>query len=85
MGPFRNTVRDHRLARGMSIRELAKAADLSFSLICKAEKGERIPSDTAKRRIADALGISVITLFYPDCADIVLKPHTTIAVEAGAA
>lgn len=50
------TARQHRLANGFSIRELASRAEVSTQTIVSLEKGNPIRPQNA-RKIAEALGI----------------------------
>ena len=51
------TIRVVRLAKGIKVKELATAAGLSPAFISLVEAGDREPSLTAIRSIADALGV----------------------------
>ena len=50
------TTKQHRLARGYSIRELAERAKVSTQTVVSLEKGNPVRPSSA-RKIAEALGI----------------------------
>lgn len=50
------TAKQHRMAKGFSVRTLATAAKVSPQTVMSLEKGKRIRPENA-RKIADALGI----------------------------
>ncbi|GFN22287.1 hypothetical protein TAMC210_06030 [Thermanaeromonas sp. C210] len=54
-----NTIRMQRLAKGLSIRELARLTGLSPSAISQIETGKSIPNILTIKAITEALGISV--------------------------
>jgi transcriptional regulator with XRE-family HTH domain len=56
-------IRDARLAKGLGVRELARNADCSASLVSQIERGRANPSVSTLYSLADALGISVASLF----------------------
>ena len=57
-----NNIRVHRLARSMSQTDLAKAIGLTFQQVQKYEKGANRIGSGRLVRIADALGVPVLTL-----------------------
>lgn len=57
----RNGVKDHRLVT--SLRKLAAAADVEFSIIQKIASGNKNPELTTIVSIAEGLGISEASLF----------------------
>ena len=56
-------VRALRHAAGLTLRDLARAAGVSQSLISQVERGLASPSMTTLRRVASALGVPVAELF----------------------
>jgi transcriptional regulator with XRE-family HTH domain len=50
-------LREARLARYLSIRELGKRADVAPRTIVEAESGRRVPYFVTARKIAEALGV----------------------------
>lgn len=56
-------IRDARLVKGLGVRELARNADCSASLVSQIERGRANPSVSTLYSLADALGISVASLF----------------------
>ncbi|VFR22007.1 Transcriptional regulator PA0225 [plant metagenome] len=58
-----------RVQSGMTLEELAQAADLTRSYISKLERGVSEPSIGAALRIAKALGVKVETLFSEETED----------------
>jgi transcriptional regulator with XRE-family HTH domain len=59
-------VRALREARGLSLRQLAHAADVSESFVSQVERGVANPSVASLRRLAEALGASVGSFFEGD-------------------
>ncbi|QGP92624.1 HTH-type transcriptional regulator PuuR [Neomoorella glycerini] len=55
------TIRLQRMAKGISIRELARLTGLSPSAISQIETGKSVPNILTMKAIAEALGISVIS------------------------
>lgn len=55
------TLRQHRMAQGMTIRDLAQAAQISTQTVVSIEKGRpaRIKSF---RRIAEAIGVEMMEI-----------------------
>ena len=62
----RKTLRAWRLARDMTLRELAAAANVSESALWTAEAGTRMPRFANVLRLADALGISQNQIIWPE-------------------
>ncbi len=56
-------VRELRQARGMSLRELAKASRLSANALSMIERGLSSPSVSTLYRVAEALGVGISSLF----------------------
>lgn len=50
-------VRQRREEAGLSIRELARRADIDFTHLSRIEKGEKRPTAESLQKIGDALGI----------------------------
>ena len=60
-----------RLAKGMKLTDLAKATDFSSSFLSLVESGDREPSLTALRTIADGLGVpSDVLLILSDDQEV---------------
>lgn len=59
-------IREYRLSRGMTIRELAAQAQISVGLISQVERGVADPSLETMRKIARVLGIPLFSLFQDD-------------------
>lgn len=71
-------IRDARLARGLGVRELARLADCSASLVSQIERGRANPSVSTLYSLADALGITVASLFRGSDdagADVAAEPR----------
>ena len=51
------SLREARLARFLSIRDLARLAGVSPRTIVEAEAGRRVPYFVTARKIAEALGV----------------------------
>jgi transcriptional regulator with XRE-family HTH domain len=58
-------LRTWRRARGMSQRALAERVGISTRMLALYERGERTPDGETLCAIADALNISLSTLFRP--------------------
>jgi transcriptional regulator with XRE-family HTH domain len=56
-------VRALRMERGLQQRQLAEKADLTPSLVSQIESGRLTPSLNTLRRLADALGVTIASLF----------------------
>ncbi|MBO7670609.1 MAG: helix-turn-helix transcriptional regulator [Oscillospiraceae bacterium] len=52
-------LRQLRRERGLSVQELAKAADVSPMTIYRYEEGNRLPTVTVAYKIAVALGVKI--------------------------
>lgn len=55
-------IQEIRLTKGLSLRALAKRADVSVAYLSKLERGEANPTVGLLKRIADALGAPLDTL-----------------------
>lgn len=53
-----------RESRGLSKAQLAKWIGVSPAAVSAYERGERVPRDEIKMRIADFFGVSIIDVFY---------------------
>lgn len=60
------TIREQRVAKGLSLRELARLTGLSPSAISQIETGKSVPNILTMKAIAEALGISVISFLLED-------------------
>jgi ribosome-binding protein aMBF1 (putative translation factor) len=58
-------LRDWRRARGFSQRALAARVGISTRMLARYERGERYPDGKTLHALADALNISLSTLFTP--------------------
>ena len=58
-------LRDIRIARRRTLREVSDAAGLSESFLSQVERGRASASIASLRRIAGALGVSIADLFQP--------------------
>ena len=65
----RRRIRQIRMARGMSVRELARRAGCSASLVSQVERGVTTPSAGVVYSLANELGISLDFLFGGDDAE----------------
>ncbi|MFD0986258.1 helix-turn-helix domain-containing protein [Methyloligella solikamskensis] len=63
---FGNKIRFTRRLRGLTLKEVAEAADCSESLLSKIENGHADPSLKTLQRLAVALGMSISQLFTED-------------------
>lgn len=71
-------LRDLRRHRGLSLRQLATAADVSPALLSQIENGSTDPSLTTLRKLADVFDESIAGLFTePDAPEVhVSRPGT---------
>jgi transcriptional regulator with XRE-family HTH domain len=65
MSQIGSIIQGYRVNKGLSQRDLAKATGMSQQTIAAYEVGRRKPPDEALRRIAEALGVSMVA-FAPD-------------------
>ena len=65
-GGLGERLRQVRTARGMSVRELARRAGCSASLVSQVERGVTAPSAGVVYTLANQLGISLDFLFGAD-------------------
>lgn len=63
-------IREERLKRGLSLRELARAVGVSASMVSQIETGKSQPSVSTLYAITSALGISVQDVFEAAVADL---------------
>ena len=63
--PIGQRLRSERVARGLSLRELAERAHVSASLVSQIETGRAQPSVSTLYALADELSISVDELLFP--------------------
>ncbi len=62
-------IKDLRTQLGISLRELARRAEMSAPHLSDIELGRRFPSDDALERLAKELGVSAVTLRKLDTRD----------------
>ena len=62
-------LRSERTARGLSLRELARRASVSPSLLSQIETGKIFPSVGTLYAIVHELGVSIDEVFVPDDMD----------------
>jgi DNA-binding XRE family transcriptional regulator len=55
-----------RIRAGLSQSALSKRANVSKTLICQIEKGDRNPSARTARKLCDALGVEFEEIFFID-------------------
>jgi DNA-binding XRE family transcriptional regulator len=60
--PFGVRLKQLRAQRGLTIEQLARAADLTLNAVARIERGERQPSWQTACKLADALRVSVAEL-----------------------
>jgi transcriptional regulator with XRE-family HTH domain len=74
-------IRELRQRRGLSVGDLAIAANVSKSLVSQIERGVASPSIDTVRRLASALELPVFALFLEDAdSDMVVRRHNRRAV-----
>ena len=64
--PAHGALRNRRLARGLSLRALARASGLSAGYVSQIERRIVVPSEDALQRLAQALGTSLADLRSPE-------------------
>ncbi|RQD76121.1 MAG: helix-turn-helix domain-containing protein [Candidatus Syntrophonatronum acetioxidans] len=58
-------IRAYREEKGLSLKELSKLADISYSYLCEIEKGAVNPSISTLRKVAQSLEVSPKSLLSP--------------------
>lgn len=58
-----------RKARGLSVYAVATATGLDASSISRIERGEQTPTPASAKKLAEALGVPVMTILFPESAD----------------
>lgn len=61
-----NTLKQHRISRNMSIRELSTISNIASSTISQIETGKNAPNLLTLKAICDALDVPVFSLFMQD-------------------
>lgn len=65
-----NQIKKFREKKNLSIHELARRTGLTASYISNLEKGKRDnPSKDTMEKIAEALGKTVVEIFYPNISN----------------
>lgn len=59
-----NVLRLFRIARDMTVKELAEKMDVSSSYICDVERGARNPSMETYQKYSDALRVPLSTIIF---------------------
>lgn len=68
-------IRDLREEHNMSLRALANRCGLSINAISRIERGENSPTVNSLQRLADGLGVSIVSLFEkPRQRSIIFTP-----------
>lgn len=78
-------IRYTRRLRGLTLKEVADAADCSESLLSKIENGRADPSLKMLQRLASALGLTIGQLFAQDDNEenVVMRAATRVSFETG--
>jgi transcriptional regulator with XRE-family HTH domain len=66
MNSFGEVVRDARLAKGMTLRQLAKILGVSAAFLCDVEHDRRKPARDRLPEFAEALGVELNDLTRSD-------------------
>jgi len=61
----RKTMREWRILRSLSLRELAAASRMSYRHVVLLEKGLHQPRPSTRRKIAAALGVEPRQIVFP--------------------
>jgi len=72
---FGAKIRMIRKKKELTQKELSKLAGIHYTMICKYEKGDVMPSIEAMKKMADALDISIDYLMYDEIKD---RPETKV-------
>lgn len=64
-----NRLRQLRESRGLSLRDLGRALDMSYAQLSKVETGGGGMSDERKRKIAAFFGVTVGELFFGESVE----------------
>ena len=59
----KNTLRDFRIQKGLTQKELAKLTDTTKDYISLLERGKRNPSDKMKEKLAKIFDVEAIQIF----------------------
>ena len=78
--PFENRLREYRIRRGLTLRELGDAVKMNYSHLSKIENGEKRISDIRKIRLAKFFDVSVQDLFFAESVENQDTDHTVEAV-----
>ena len=70
-------LREQRSLSQMSLREMARLADISNAYLSQIERGLHVPSLRVLRALADALGMPVEDLVHLDRAEKKQEPRET--------
>jgi transcriptional regulator with XRE-family HTH domain len=78
-------IRYTRRLRGLTLKEVADAADCSESLLSKIENGRADPSLKMLQRLTTALGLTIGQLFAQEdnAENVVMRAATRVAFETG--
>ncbi|MFI6799550.1 helix-turn-helix domain-containing protein [Streptosporangium canum] len=67
-------VQELRRLRGLTLRQVATAADVSVSMLSSVERGRKAPTVVVLGRIADGLGVSLVELVAePEARRVVVR------------
>lgn len=66
-----NTLKQHRISRNLSIRDLSAKSNIAGSTISQIENGKNSPNLLTLKAICDALDVPVFSLFLQEDADII--------------
>lgn len=78
-------IRNLRLQRGMSLKDVAQAAGISDSMLSQIEHNQSNPSVGTLKKLADVLGVSVGSLFEDSTSEhcrVVRKGHRKFLMPA---
>ena len=78
-----NNIRRIRKEKGITIQDLATATGLSPSFISRMERGDLNPSIASVKKLADALGIQVGSLFQEDSTEAANDNEESMVVRKG--
>lgn len=64
---YRNKIREYRLEKGLTLKELADRSEISIGYLCHLEKGSRKnPSKDVMEHISNVLNKTIPEVFFSD-------------------
>lgn len=70
MNDIGSKIREIRKQNGMSLEEIARKCSMSYSFMSQVERNNANPSIGSLKKIADALGVSIVDFFESEEGDV---------------